>query len=313
VTGFLGNSRERLKDKKRLNPTSIVITITAPGRGASVLDYFAGLTFKNSIKDIIDVLLVSYIIYRLIIMVRGTRAVQLLRGIMLLVITWALSTWFHLYTLMWLMNQMFTLGVVTVLIIFQPELRRALEQLGTGKLFMRNSQEEQDVSHQINEVMKSVNYLASRKIGALIVFERSTGLNDYIESGIKMNSKLSSELLSNVFVPNTPLHDGAVIIRGNQIMAAGCYLPLSENPFISKELGTRHRAAIGVSEVCDAISVVVSEETGQVSLAINGQIVRDIKEESLISKLFDELRPQFKARNAEWKAFWKRKEGGNRG
>ncbi|MFD0670823.1 diadenylate cyclase CdaA [Cohnella sp. GCM10027633] len=275
-------------------------------------NYFAGLTFKNSIKDIIDILIVSYIIYRLIIMVRGTRAVQLLRGIMLLIIVWAVSTWLDLYTLKWLMNQMFTFGVVTVLIIFQPELRRALEQLGRGKLFTRTSPEEQDVSHQINEVIKSVNYLAPRKIGALIVFERNTGLNDYLESGIKMNSKLSSELLSNVFVPNTPLHDGAVIIRGNQIMAAGCYLPLSENPFISKELGTRHRAAIGITEVCDAISVIVSEETGQVSLAINGQIVRDIKEESLISKLFEELRPQFKTKNAEW-AFWKRKEGGSRG
>ncbi|WP_256761612.1 diadenylate cyclase CdaA [Cohnella sp. WQ 127256] len=276
------------------------------------MDYFAGLTLKNSIKDIADVVIVSYIIYLLIKMVRGTRAVQLLRGIFLLVITWALSTWLNLYTLKWLMNQMFTFGVVTVLIIFQPELRRALEQLGRGKIFTRSSPEEQDTSHQINEVIKSVNYLALRKIGALIVFERNTGLNDYIESGIKMNSKLSSELLSNVFVPNTPLHDGAVIIRGNQIMAAGCYLPLSENPFISKELGTRHRAAIGVTEVCDAISVTVSEETGQVSLAINGQIVRDIKEESLISKLFEELRPQFKVKTTDW-AFWKRKEGGKRG
>jgi diadenylate cyclase len=276
------------------------------------LEYFAGLTLKNSIKDIIDVLIVSYIIYVLIKMVRGTRAVQLLRGIFLLVITWALSTWLNLYTLKWLMNQMFTFGVVTVLIIFQPELRKALEQLGRGKLFSRSSPEEQDTSHQINEVIKSVNYLARRKIGALIVFERNTGLNDYIESGIKMESRLSSELLSNVFIPNTPLHDGAVIIRGNQIMAAGCYLPLSENPFISKELGTRHRAAIGITEVCDAITVTVSEETGQISLAINGQIVRDIKEESMISKLFEELRPQFKAKSADW-AFWKRKEGGNRG
>jgi TIGR00159 family protein len=276
------------------------------------LDYFAGLTLKNSIKDIADILIVSYIIYMLIKMVRGTRAVQLLQGVFFLVIIWALSTWLNLYTLKWLMNQMFTFGVVTVLIIFQPELRRALEQLGRGKMFNRSSPEEQAVSHQINEVMKSVNYMARRKIGALIVFERNTGLNDYIESGIKMEAKLSSELLSNVFVPNTPLHDGAVIIRGNMIMAAGCYLPLSENPFISKELGTRHRAAIGVTEVCDAISVIVSEETGQISLAINGQIVRDIKEESLISKLFEELRPQFKSKSSDW-AFWKRKEGGNRG
>jgi diadenylate cyclase len=278
------------------------------------LDYFAGLTFKNSIKDIVDILIVSYIIYKVIIMVRGTRAVQLLQGIFLLVIIWALSTWLNLYTLRWLMNQIFTLGIVTVLIIFHPELRRALEQLGRGKLFARSSQEEQDISHQISEVMKSVNYLAPRKIGALIVFERNTGLNDYIESGIKMESRISSELLSNVFVPNTPLHDGAVIIRRGQIMAAGCYLPLSENPFISKELGTRHRAAIGITEVCDAISIVVSEETGQITLAINGQIVRDIKEESLISKLFEELRPQFKGKKGtEWKAFWKRKDGDDRG
>lgn len=277
------------------------------------MDYFAGLTLKNSIKDIIDVLLVSYIAYRVIILIRGTRAVQLLRGIVLLVSIWALSTWLNLYTLKWLMNQIFTLGIVTFLIIFHPELRRALEQLGRGKLFTRSSPEEQDVSHQISEVIKCVNYLAPRKIGALIVFERNTGLNDYIESGIKMQSRLSSELLSNVFVPNTPLHDGAVIIRGGQIMAAGCYLPLSENPFISKELGTRHRAAIGITEVSDAVSVVVSEETGQITLAINGQIVRDINEESLISKLFEELRPQFKTKSTEWKVFWKRKDGGNRG
>jgi diadenylate cyclase len=265
-----------------------------------------------------DILIVSYLIYRMILLVRGTRAVQLLKGIFLLVITWALSAWLNLYTLKWLMNQVFTFGVVTVLIIFQPELRRALEQLGRGKLFTRSSAEDQDVSHRINEVIKSVHYLARRKIGALIVFERHTGLNDYIESGIKMESQLSSELLINVFIPNTPLHDGAVILRNNQIVAAGCYLPLSENPFISKELGTRHRAGIGVSEVSDAISVIVSEETGQVSLAINGQIVRDIKEESLISKLFDELRPQFRKTGDReskwnWKALWKRKEGERRG
>jgi diadenylate cyclase len=276
------------------------------------VDYFAELTWATSIKDIADILIVSYLIYRMILLVRGTRAVQLLRGIFLLVITWALSTWLNLYTLKWLMNQVFTFGVVTVLIIFQPELRRALEQLGRGKLFTRSSPEEQDVSQTINEVMKAVNYLSPRKIGALIVFERDTGLKDYIESGIKMGARISSELLINVFIPNTPLHDGAVIVQGSQIMAAGCYLPLSENPFISKELGTRHRAAIGVSEMGDACSVIVSEETGQVSLAINGQIVRDVNEESLISKLFEALRPQFK-KGTEWKAFWKRKEGDNRG
>ncbi|AZN38386.1 diadenylate cyclase CdaA [Paenibacillus albus] len=273
------------------------------------MNYFADLTWKGWIKDLIDISIVSYIIYKLILLVRGTRAVQLLKGIIVLVATWALSTWFNLYTLKWLMNQMFTFGVVTILIIFQPELRRALEQLGRGSLFSRSSLVERDTSDRINEIIKSINYMGKRKIGALIVFERNTGLSDYIESGIQMESIVSSELLINIFIPNTPLHDGAVIIRGNQIMAAGCYLPLSENPFISKELGTRHRAAIGVTEVCDAISVIVSEETGQVSLAVGGMIVRDIKEESLISKLFEELNPNAKARERERSKtpFWKRK------
>ncbi|CAM4491616.1 diadenylate cyclase CdaA [Paenibacillus tarimensis] len=272
------------------------------------MNYFANLTWNEWIKDIIDVGIVSYIIYKLILLIRGTRAVQLIKGIFVLVATWAISTWLNLYTLKWLMNQMFTFGVVTVLIIFQPELRRALEQLGRGKLFGRTTYVDRDISDRISEIIKAVNYLSARKIGALIVFERDTGLNEYIESGISMQSRISSELLINIFIPNTPLHDGAVIIRGNQIMAAACYLPLSENPFISKELGTRHRAAIGVSEVCDAISIVVSEETGQVSLAVHGMVVRDIKEESLISKLFEELSPKRAAERAKPKmSFWKRK------
>lgn len=276
------------------------------------MNYFADLTWRDWIKDIIDVLIVSYIIYQLIVLVRGTRAVQLLKGILVLVGTWAISTWFNLYTLKWLMNQMFTFGIITVLILFQPELRRALEQLGRGKLFSRSTTPvDQDLNDRITAVIKAVNYLAPRKIGALIVFERETGLNEYIESGIAMESRLSSELLTNIFIPNTPLHDGAVIIRGNQIMAAGCYLPLSENPFISKELGTRHRAAIGLSEVCDAVSVIVSEETGQVSLALNGLIVRDIKEESLISKLFEELRPKAKTVSPARVSLWKRRKEGN--
>ncbi|MDQ0063076.1 diadenylate cyclase CdaA [Paenibacillus harenae] len=281
------------------------------------MSYFSDLTWHDWLKDIIDVGIVSFIIYKMILLVRGTRAVQLLKGIFVLVGTWAISTWFNLYTLKWLMNQMFTFGVVSVLIIFQPELRRALEQLGRGKLFSRTYSMERDaVSEQVDGVIRAVQHMASRKIGALIVFERSTGVSELIESGIQMESRITSELLINIFTPNTPLHDGAVIIRGNQIMAAGCYLPLSENPFISKELGTRHRAAIGVSEVSDAISVVVSEETGQVSLSLNGMIVRDINEESLISKLFEELTPKTSPKSKEKSimsisSFFKRKGGGH--
>ncbi|GIO58214.1 diadenylate cyclase CdaA [Paenibacillus cellulositrophicus] len=274
------------------------------------MSYFADLTWKESIKDIIDIAIVTYIIYQVILLVRGTRAVQLLKGILFLVIIWALSTWFDLYTLKWLMNQIFNFGILAIFIIFQPELRRALEQLGRGKLFGRSSAEDEQLNKLIGEVIKAVNYLARRKIGALIVFERETGLNEYTESGIPMQSMVSSQLLINIFIPNTPLHDGAVIIQNQQIAAAACYLPLSENPFISKELGTRHRAAIGISEVGDAVSIVVSEETGQISLAINGQVVRDIKEESLISKLYEELRPNSSAKEKR-PVFWKRKGNDN--
>jgi diadenylate cyclase len=278
------------------------------------LSYFESLTWVDAVKDAADILIVSFLIYKVMQLIRGTRAVPLIKGILLLVVTWALSTWLNLYTLRWLMNQIFTFGIVTILIIFQPELRRALEQLGRGRLFSRGVHtEEQDIQFRINEVIKAVNYLSRRKIGALIVFERESGLTDYCNTGIKMESHLSAELLINVFIPNTPLHDGAVIIRGSQIMAAGCYLPLSENPFISKELGTRHRAGIGVTEVSDAVCIVVSEETGLVSLAIGGQIVHDIKEESLISKLFEELRPAAKTRGKDWKRFLKREEGERNG
>ncbi len=274
------------------------------------LNYFTNLTWQDGMKDLIDILIVSYVIYKLLVLIRGTRAVQLLKGIFVLVIAWAVSSWFNLYTLEWLMNQMFTFGVLALVIIFQPELRRALEQIGRGKLFgSRSANEMDETGRVIGELIKAVNYMSRRKIGALIVFERTTGLNEYIESGIAMHSRISSELLINIFIPNTPLHDGAVIVQGGNIAAAACYLPLSENPFISKELGTRHRAAIGISEVGDAISVIVSEETGDVSLAINGQIVRNINEESMISKLFEELQPKEKR---EFRSFWKRK-GDNHG
>lgn len=274
------------------------------------MSYFEDLTWAESIKDIIDVLAVTYIIYNLILLVRGTGAIQLLKGIFVLVIIWALSTWFDLYTLKWLMNQLFTFGVVAVFIIFQPELRRGLVQLGRGKLFNRSTADAEEFGRTVSHIIKAVNYLSRRKIGALIVFERETGLNEYVESGIPMQSMISSELLINIFIPNTPLHDGAVIIQGTRITAAACYLPLSENPFISKELGTRHRAAIGISEVGDALAIVVSEETGQISLALDGQVVRDINEESLISKLYSELSPK-SAEKDNNTPFW-RKWGGSR-
>lgn len=272
------------------------------------MDYLTNLTLQDSIKDIIDIIIVSYVIYKLILLLRGTRAIQLLKGIIVVVIAWVLSLWFELNTLQWMMNQMFTWGVVGVIIIFQPELRRALEQIGRGRIFSRSfSEENQEINRMISEIMKSLMNLSRRRIGALVVFERQTGLNEYIESGTRVESQISAELLTNIFIPNTPLHDGAVIIRNSRLMAAGCYLPLSENPFISKELGTRHRAAIGMSEVSDAVCVTVSEETGQVSLALNGMVLRDIKEEDLTAKLYEELKAPDKTKTKRSFLKWRRK------
>jgi diadenylate cyclase len=274
------------------------------------VDFFQDWSWSTTVKEIVDITIVSYIIYKLILLVRGTRAVQLLKGIVVLIAVWAISYIFALSTLQWLMNQIFTFGVVAIVIIFQPELRRALEQLGRGKIFtISSSEEDHAVNERISQVITALHLLSARKIGALLVFERETGLSEYIESGIKLESQISTELIVNIFIPNTPLHDGAVIIRGGQIMAAGCYLPLSENPFISKELGTRHRAAIGMSEASDAITVIVSEETGQISLAIHGQMVRDVKEESLISKLHEELNPKLRKKTKERTSFFARKKG----
>lgn len=271
------------------------------------MEFLNDWVWVQFIDDALDILIVSYVVYKLILLLQGTRAVQLLKGIVVVVLAWVISSYFGLRTLQWLMSQVFTFGVLAIIIIFQPELRRALEQLGRGRLFSRTPHiDEQSVMKAISEIVKSVSYLSKRRIGALIVLERETGLADYIETGIDIQATVSSELLINIFIPNTPLHDGAVIVRKDRIMAAGCYLPLSENPFISKELGTRHRAGIGMSEVSDAASIIVSEETGQVSIAVNGTVDRDMKDEQLIERLFTELNQTVRTtRNST--SFWARK------
>lgn len=269
------------------------------------------IDYGDLIRYGIDILLVSYVIYKLIMLIRGTRAVQLLKGIMVIVVTWLLSKYFELTTLHWMMSQAFTFGVLALVIIFQPELRRALEQLGRGKLFSRTytTEDDETLRRMVQEVGKSITYMAKRRIGALIVIERDTGLNDYVETGIAINGRVSSELLINIFIPNTPLHDGAVILRKDTVLAAGCYLPLSENTSISKELGTRHRAAIGMSEVSDGVSVVVSEETGQVSFAVNGEVRRNLTEEQLTELLLEQLNPPSKGKSMASRWQWRRKHG----
>lgn len=251
-----------------------------------LLEELTSQTPIELIINVVDVLLVWFVIYKVIAIIRGTKAVQLLKGIFVIVIARMVTEALGLETLQWLMQQVLEWGFLAVIIIFQPELRRALEQIGRGKLFASSTlQEENERTRLIEAMSKSVSYMAKRRIGALISIERETGLSDYIETGIPMNSDITSELMINLFIPNTPLHDGAVIVQKNRIAAAACYLPLSESPFISKELGTRHRAALGISEVTDAITIVVSEETGAISLTANGDLHRNLTLEDFEAKL----------------------------
>ncbi|RKD73575.1 diadenylate cyclase [Sinobaca qinghaiensis] len=244
----------------------------------------------RTLGAVVDIVLVAYVLYKLITVIRGTRAVQLVKGILFILIIWFLSSVFGLRTLQWIMSQAVTYGLLAIIIIFQPELRRALEQLGRGRLFGRALMPTEESSRKtVDAITKSVRYMSKRRIGALISIEKETGMNDYVETGIPMNAAITSELLINIFIPNAPLHDGALIMRNNEIAAAACYLPLSENPFISKELGTRHRAALGISEVTDCLTVVVSEETGSVSVTKNGELHRNLDEDTLLAMLEKEL------------------------
>jgi diadenylate cyclase len=249
-----------------------------------------GLPILEYLTKAIDILLVSFVIYKLIMIIRGTKAVQLLKGIIVILFVWFVSNLFGLMTLKWLMDLAITYGLLAIIIIFQPELRRALEQLGRGSFFARTSiNEEEENMQSLEAIIKACSYMAKRRIGALISIEKETGLNEYIETGIPLKASLTEELLINIFIPNTPMHDGAVILQQNKIEAAACFLPLSESPFISKELGTRHRAALGISEVTDSITIVVSEESGQISVAKNGELVRGLTEEQLRSILTKEI------------------------
>lgn len=243
------------------------------------------------LANTVDILLVWFVLYKLIMVIKGTKAVQLLKGILVVAIVTWLSDVLNLRTLNWMMEQVLLYwGIIVLVIIFQPELRRALEQLGRGRFFSRSAvSEEEEREKMVEAIVKASGYMAKRRIGALISIERETGMNDYVETGVPLNAKVTSELLINIFIPNTPLHDGAVIIQKNRIAAAACYLPLSESPFISKELGTRHRAALGISEVTDSLTVVISEETGSISLTKNGELHRDLDLEEFKEMLKKEL------------------------
>lgn len=243
--------------------------------------------------DALDIIIVGYVLYRMILLIRGTRAVQLLKGIVVILLATGLSHTLQLNALNWLLDKILTIGLFAIPVVFQPELRRGLEQLGRGSFFVRSSTvfEAEDVPKTINELTKATQVLSKNKIGALIVIERDTGLGETLETGIPIGAVVSSELLINIFIPNTPLHDGAVLIRNNRVEAASCFLPLSDHPGISKELGTRHRAGIGITENSDALAVIVSEETGQISIAVNGDLTRNLDEQSFRESLLNLMVP----------------------
>lgn len=253
-----------------------------------IIEQFTDLTPVNIIVSFLDVLLVWYVIYKILTLIRGTKAVQLLKGLFVIIFARIATEILGLDALGWMLQQVIDFGFLAIIIIFTPEIRRALEQIGRGKLFQRSGNHlEDEQARLVESVKKAVSYMAKRRIGALISIEKETGLNEYIETGIRLDADISSELLINTFIPNTPLHDGAVIIQKDKIAAAACYLPLSESTLISKELGTRHRAALGLSEVTDAVVVVVSEETGAISIAINGKLHRNLSIENFESQLRD--------------------------
>lgn len=268
------------------------------------------------VTDLIDIVVVSYLIYKALRFIRDTKTMQLLKGVVLLLVITQASNIFHLNAVYYILSNVLQLGVIALLIVFQPELRRILEQVGrtTVRKWFNTSDEYDPVTMQtIREIARGAQAMANNKVGALIVIENDDNIDSLISSGIQVKATTTSELLENIFVPNTPLHDGAVVIRNNKVELATCVLPLSQNPDIRQELGTRHRAGLGISEESDAVVVIVSEETGNISVAHKGVLNTGFGEESLREKvtelLNDEiLSKEISQRRAKFKSFVKRGE-----
>jgi diadenylate cyclase len=249
---------------------------------AEIFEVFINSLTALNISAILDIIVVSYIFYKGYILIKETRAVQLLKGILLILLLIPISSLLELTMLKWILEKTITIGVLSIIIIFQPEIRRALEHLGRSAFNDIHILEDEEAMEKIvTEVAEAVESLSKERTGALIVIENRTGLGEVIGTGTILDAVVSSALLQNIFVVNTPLHDGATIIRNDKIAAAGCFLPLTSNDSISKSLGTRHRAAIGISENSDALTIIVSEETGTISLAVNGRLTRNYTKERL--------------------------------
>ena len=249
--------------------------------------------------DVVEIILIAFLLYSILVWIKNTRAWVLFKGIIIIAVFVLLAALFQMNTILWLASRLINVGIIALAVIFQPELRRALDQLGRKRLFGMFSWDidravKRFSERTVNELVKGTFEMAKVKTGALIVVEKDIVLGEYERTGIALDSLVSSQLLINIFEKNTPLHDGAVIVRGNRIVSATCYLPLSDNMELDKELGTRHRAAVGISEVSDSLTIVVSEETGAVSTAYKGHIEHDID-----SKYMKEQLKQLQNRHRE--------------
>lgn len=250
------------------------------------------IPLKIGITDIVEIIILALMFYEIMIWIRKTKAWILFKGIVAVMAFILIASIFHLDTILWIINNILSVGVIALVVIFQPELRKALEQLGQKNYFANflsldggKKVSERFSDRTINELVKATYELGRTKTGALIVIEQNYSLQEYIRTGIDIDAVISSQLLINIFEHNTPLHDGAVIVRGNRVVSATCYLPLSDNMELSKELGTRHRAGVGIAEVTDAFTIIVSEETGKVSVTQGGQLLRNIGGDQLRSLL----------------------------
>lgn len=256
-------------------------------------DYVAWLSLpKITLTDILEILIIAFAIYHVINWVKQTRAWILVKGLIVLLIIWLIASILNLNIILWIFFKSINVGIIAIIIVFQPEFRKALEQLGQNNLVspLFNFNDSKDKNERFSDqtvasIVKATFELAKTKTGALIVIEKDVPLNEFEKTGIEIDSLISSQLLINIFEHNTPLHDGAVILRGNRVVAATCYLPLSDNMNLSKDLGTRHRAGIGVSEVGDSLTIIVSEETGKVSVATGGTLIRNVDGDYLRNKI----------------------------
>lgn len=282
---------------------------------ASLKGYVYGLSLpKIGVVDILEIIIIAFALYHVTFWVKRTRAWTLVKGVFVLFSAYIVAYILDMSVILWVFDKTIGLGITALLIVFQPELRKALEELGQKKIvssilpFDENKDRNiRFTDRTVNEIVRATSELAKAKNGALIIMEKDIILSEYERTGIIIDSAISSQLLINIFEHNTPLHDGAVIVRGDRIVAATCYLPLSDNMGLSKDLGTRHRAAVGISEVSDSLTVIVSEETGMISVAVGGKLLRNIDGDLLRRKLND-----FQGKPSEEKPkkyFWRRKGG----